>query len=93
MMLLKTMMMIDEDEDPHDLNVFLDALNNRVDPSEDIIEIHGLPGDSLDPANPYENVQAKLIIDATSLPEADPRHGGNLPLGLRRSILLNGERA
>ena len=81
MMLLKTVMLIDEDEDPHDLNVFLDALNDRVDPSEDIIEIHGLPGDSLDPANPFENVQGKLIVDATSLPEADPRHGGNLPLG------------
>ena len=93
MMLLKTVMLIDEDEDPHDLNVFLDALNDRVDPSEDIIEIHGLPGDSLDPANPFENVQAKLIVDATSLPEADPRHGGNLPSELRRSILRNGERA
>ena len=81
MMLLKTVMLIDERENPHDLEVFLDALNDRVEPSQDIIVIHGLPGDSLDPANPFENVQSKLIIDATSLPDSDPRHGGNLPLG------------
>ncbi len=81
MMLLKSIMLIDENEDPHDLEVFLDALNDRVDPSEDILKIEGLPGDSLDPANPYENVQSKILVDATTLPKTDPRHGGKIPLG------------
>ena len=81
MMLMKTVMVIDEDEDPHDLEVFLDALNNRVNPSEDIIVIEGLPGDSLDPVNPFENVQSKILVDATSIPANDPRNGEKSPLG------------
>ena len=80
-MLMKTVMVIDEDEDPHDLETFLDALNNKVNPSEDIIVIEGLPGDSLDPANPFENIQSKILVDAPSIPRKDPRNGEESPLG------------
>jgi 4-hydroxy-3-polyprenylbenzoate decarboxylase len=87
MMLMKTVMVIDEDEDPHDLEVFLDALNNRVNPSEDIIVIEGLPGDSLDPVNPFENVQSKILVDATSIPANDPRNGENITSRLSRDAI------
>ena len=73
MMFLKIMVMIDEDADTHDLEAFLDALNDRVDIASDITVLEGMVADSLEAASPYENVHSKLLIDATTLAGADPR--------------------
>ena len=59
----------------------MDALNDKVDPREDIIVIEGMVGDSLDPATSYENVQSKILIDATTIPDADPRSDSEGPEG------------
>lgn len=74
MMFLKIMAVMDEDHDTKDLEAFLDALNDRVDIAEDVVVLPGMVADSLEAASPYENVHAKLLIDATTLPAADPRH-------------------
>ena len=82
MMFLKVMAAVDADQAPNDLEAFLDALNDKVDPKEDLILLPGMVADSLDPASPYENVQMKLLIDATTLPESDPRSASDvLPEG------------
>ena len=74
MMFLKIMAVMDEDHDTKDLEAFLDALNDRVDIAEDVVVLPGMVADSLEAASPYENVHTKLLIDATTLPAADPRH-------------------
>ena len=81
MMFLKTIVAVDSDQNPDDLELFLDALNDKVDPREDIIVIEGMVGDSLDPATSYENVQSKILIDATTIPDADPRSDSEGPEG------------
>ncbi len=86
MMFLKTIVAVDSDQKPDDLELFLDALNDKVDPREDIIVIEGMVGDSLDPATPYENVQSKILIDATTIPDADPRSDSEGPEGSPKRI-------
>ena len=81
MMFLKTIVAVDSDQNPDDLELLLDSLNDKVDPREDIIVIEGMVGDSLDPATPYENVQSKILIDATTIPDADPRSDSEGPEG------------
>jgi len=71
MMFLKLMIAVDHDS--HDLDKLLDSLNDKVDPSQDLTVIQGMVADSLEAASPWENVHSKLIIDATSIPRADPR--------------------
>ena len=71
MMFLK--IMIATDNDPENLDDLLDALNDRVDPNDDLIILDGMVSDSLEAASTFENVHSKLIIDATSIPDADPR--------------------
>ena len=73
MMFLKTMIAIDEQQNPKDLEALLDALNDKVDIATDVIILDGMVSDSLEAASPYENVQSKLLIDATTLAAADPR--------------------
>ena len=81
MMFLKTIVAVDSNHDTKNLELLLDALNNNVDPREDILVIEGMVGDSLDPATPYENVQSKILIDASGIADADPRSGKDGPEG------------
>ena len=91
MMFLKVMAAVGWIEAPEKSRAFLDALNDKVDPKEDLILLPGMVADSLDPASPYENVQMKLLIDATTLPESDPRSASDvLPEVLWVVTLLNG---
>ena len=73
MMFLKTIIAVDENHDPTDLEALLDALNSKVDIATDLLVLDGMVADSLEAASPYENVHSKLIIDATTLAERDPR--------------------
>lgn len=73
MMFLKIMAVVDETADTKDLEQFLDALNDKVHIPTDIIVLEGMVADSLEAASPYENVHSKLLIDATTLADADPR--------------------
>ena len=73
MMFLKCIVVVDPEQNPKDLEAFLDALNDKVEISEDIITLNGMVADSLDAASPFENVQDKLLIDATTIPSSDPR--------------------
>jgi 3-polyprenyl-4-hydroxybenzoate decarboxylase len=73
MMFLKVIAAIDPDQDPKDLEAFLDALNDKVEISEDVVVLPGMVADSLEAASPFENVHDKLLIDATSIVSKDPR--------------------
>ena len=73
MMFLKSIIVVDPDQDPKDLEALLDALNDKVEIAEDIITLSGMVADSLDAASPFENVHDKLLIDATAIPAPDPR--------------------
>ena len=73
MMFLKVIIAVDPEHNPKDLEALLDALNDKVEISQDVIILDGMVADSLDAASPYENVHSKLIIDATTIPLRDPR--------------------
>jgi len=73
MMFLKIIIAVDPEHNPKDLEALLDALNDKVEISQDVIILDGMVADSLDAASPYENVHSKLIIDATTIPLRDPR--------------------
>ena len=72
-MFLKVIAAIDPDQNPKDLEAFLDALNDKVEISQDIVVLPGMVADSLEAASPFENVHDKLLIDATSIVPTDPR--------------------
>ena len=73
MMFLKVIVAIDPDQNPKDLEAFLDALNDKVEIGEDVVVLPGMVADSLEAASPFENVHDKLLIDATTLVPTDPR--------------------
>ena len=73
MMFLKTIIAVDENHNPKDLEALLDALNSKVDIATDVLVLDGMVADSLEAASPYENVHSKLLIDATTLAQRDPR--------------------
>ena len=79
MMFLKAIITVDPDQNPKDLEALLDALNDKVEIANDVIVLNGMVADSLDAASPFENVHDKLIIDATTIPQRDPR-SDNEPL-------------
>ena len=72
-MFLKVIAAIDPDQNPKDLEAFLDALNDKVEISQDIVVLPGMVADALEAASPFENVHDKLLIDATTLVSTDPR--------------------
>ena len=78
-MFLKAIITVDPDQNPKDLEALLDALNDKVEIANDVIVLEGMVADSLDASSPYENVHDKLIIDATTIPQRDPR-SDNEPL-------------
>ena len=73
MMFLKVIIAVDPEHNPKDLEALLDALTDKVEISQDVIILDGMVADSLDASSPYENVHSKLIIDATTIPQRDPR--------------------
>jgi 3-polyprenyl-4-hydroxybenzoate decarboxylase len=73
MMFLKTIIAVDQSQDPKDLEALLDAMNSKVDIATDVLVLDGMVADSLEAASPYENVHSKLLIDATTLAKRDPR--------------------
>jgi 3-polyprenyl-4-hydroxybenzoate decarboxylase len=72
-MFLKVIVAVDPDQNPKDLEAFLDALNDKVEISEDVVVLPGMVADALEAASPFENVHDKLLIDATSIVPTDPR--------------------
>jgi len=76
MMFLKTIIAVDEHQNPKNLEALLDALHSKVDIATDVLVLDGMVADSLEAASPYENVHSKLLIDATTLAERDPRAEG-----------------
>ena len=72
-MFLKTIIAVNPEHDPKDLHSLLDALDSKVDISEDLVVLPGMVADSLAHASPWENIHDKLLIDATSPVEGDPR--------------------
>ena len=87
MMFLKTITTVNEGHPVKDLEAFLDAIDNSVNIQEDLITLDGMVADQLAHASPWENVHSKLLIDATTPPEKDPRHGEKIPLGPGDSII------
>ncbi len=73
MMFLKVIVAVDPDQDPKDLEAFLDALNNKVEISQDLVVLPGMVSDALEASSPFENVHDKLLIDATTIVASDPR--------------------
>ena len=73
MMFLKTIVAVDPNHDVKDLDSLLDALDSKVDISEDMIILPGMVADSLAHASPWDNIHDKLLIDATTPLEDDPR--------------------
>ncbi len=73
MMFLKVIVAVDPDHDPKDLEAFLDALNDKVEISQDLIVLPGMVADALEAASPFENVHDKLLIDASTIVSSDPR--------------------
>ncbi len=73
MMFLKTIVAVDPNHDVKDLDSLLDALDSKVDISEDLIVLQGMVADSLAHASPWDNIHDKLLIDATTPLDSDPR--------------------
>jgi 4-hydroxy-3-polyprenylbenzoate decarboxylase len=73
MMFLKVIVAVDPNQDPKDLEAFLDALNNKVEISQDLVVLPGMVADALEASSPFENVHDKLLIDATTIVDSDPR--------------------
>ena len=73
MMFLKSIIAVDENHNVKDLDALLKALDYNVRIPEDLIILDGMVADSLAHASPWQNVHSKLIIDATTLTQNDPR--------------------
>ena len=63
--LTKTIIVVDEDIDVHDMDDVIWAMSTRADAARDTVIIDGTPTDTLDPASPRVNHGSKMGIDAT----------------------------
>ena len=81
MMFLKVIVAADQSHPVKDLDALLDILAANVNITEDMVILDGMVADTLAHAAPYENVHSKLLIDASTPPERDPRFGEKLPTG------------
>ena len=63
--LTKTLVVVDEDINVHDMNDVIWAVTTRADPARDTTIIADTPTDTLDPASPLVNLGSKMGIDAT----------------------------
>lgn len=73
MAFLKVLVALGPDDDEHDLERWLDAIHERVDPATDLLVLPGQVADALEPTAPWENVHDKLVIDASGIGPRDPR--------------------
>lgn len=64
LMLTKTIIVVDEHVNVHDLSEILWRVGNNIDPRRDVVILDG-PLDALDHASPYSHYGAKMGIDAT----------------------------
>jgi 4-hydroxy-3-polyprenylbenzoate decarboxylase len=65
MMFTKTIVVVDDDINVHNLQEVLWAVTTRIDPARDVVIIPNAPTDTLDHASPRVNVGSKMGIDAT----------------------------
>lgn len=65
MMFTKTIIVVDDDVDVHNLREVLWAASTRMDPARDIVIIDRAPTDTLDHASLLPNLGSKMGIDAT----------------------------
>lgn len=63
--LTKTIIIVDEEIDVHDMNQVIWAVTTRADASHDTVIIKDAPTDTLDPAARIINLGSKMGIDAT----------------------------
>lgn len=63
--LTKSIIVVDDDIDVHDINDIIWAVTTRADPARDTTIIGNAPTDTLDPASPLTNLGSKMGIDAT----------------------------
>ncbi len=64
--LTKTIVVVDDDIDVHDVNDVMWAVTTRADPARDTLIVDNAPTDTLDPASPRPNHGSKMGIDATT---------------------------
>jgi len=65
MMFTKTIIVVDQDVDVHNLREVLWATTTRIDPARDVTIIPNTPTDTLDHASTMPNIGSKMGIDAT----------------------------
>lgn len=63
--LTKTIIIVDDDVNIHDINDVIWAVTTRSDAARDVTIIDNAPTDTLDPASPRPNHGSKMGIDAT----------------------------
>ena len=63
--LTKTIIIVDDDINVHNINDVIWAVTTRSDAARDITIIKNTPTDTLDPASPLPNLGSKMGIDAT----------------------------
>lgn len=74
--LTKTIVVVDDDIDVHDIDDVIWAITTRSDAARDVIIIDNTPTDTLDPASPRDNHGSKMGIDAT---QKTPEEGYTRP--------------
>ena len=72
MALTKTLIVVDEAIDPHDLPAVWRAVSENFLPSEDMILVPEGPADTLDISSPYPDRGSKVCLDATVKPWRRP---------------------
>ncbi len=65
MMFTKTIIVVDQDINVHNLREVLWAATSRIDPARDVMIIPNTPTDTLDHASTMPNIGSKMGIDAT----------------------------
>lgn len=65
MMFAKTIIVLDDDVNVHDMREVLWATTTRMNPARDVTIIDRTPTDTLDHASPMSNLGSKMGIDAT----------------------------
>jgi len=72
MALTKTIVIVDESVNPHDLSAVWRALSENFVPSEDMILVPEGPADTLDISSPHPDRGSKMALDATRKPWRRP---------------------
>lgn len=68
MALTKTLIVVDDSVDPHNLSGVWRAISDNFLPSEDLILVPEGPADTLDISSPYPDRGSKMALDATEKP-------------------------